>query len=47
LRYEDSGVRRRVHGNDLIFYRIGIDTVDVLHVLHGVMDYATLLFPEG
>ena len=28
-RYEDSGVRRRVHGNYLIFYRIGIDTVDV------------------
>ncbi|AXK79543.1 type II toxin-antitoxin system RelE/ParE family toxin [Pseudolabrys taiwanensis] len=46
-RYEDSGVRRRVHGNYLIFYRIGIDTVDVLHVLHGAMDYAALLFPEG
>jgi plasmid stabilization system protein ParE len=46
-RYEDSGVRRRVHGNYLIFYRIGMDTVDVLHVLHGAMDYGTLLFPEG
>jgi len=46
-RYEDSGVRRRVHGNYLIFYRIGIDTVDVLHVIHGAMDYAALLFPEG
>jgi plasmid stabilization system protein ParE len=46
-RYEDFGVRRRVHGNYLIFYRIGIDTVDVLHVLHGALDYAALLFPEG
>lgn len=46
-RYEESGVRRRVHGNYLIFYRIGIETLDVLHVLHGAMDYAAVLFPEG
>jgi toxin ParE1/3/4 len=46
-RYEDSGVRRRVHGNYLIFYRIGASTVDVIHVLHGAMDYERLLFPEG
>lgn len=46
-RYEDSGVRRRVHGNYLIFYRIGVNTVEVLHVLHGAMDYTPLLFPEG
>ncbi len=46
-RYEDSGVRRRVHGNYLIFYRIGVETIDVLHVLHGAMEYAPLLFPDG
>jgi toxin ParE1/3/4 len=46
-RYEDFGVRRRVHKNYLIFYRIGIDTFDVLHVLHGALNYAALLFPEG
>lgn len=46
-RYEDSGVRRRVHGNYLIFYRIGVDTIDVLHLLHGAMEYAPLLFPDG
>jgi plasmid stabilization system protein ParE len=46
-RYEDSGVRRRVHGNYLIFYRIGVESIDVLHVLHGAMDYEPLLFPEG
>jgi toxin ParE1/3/4 len=46
-RYEASGVRRRVHGNYLIFYRIGTSTIDVIHVLHGAMDYERLLFPEG
>jgi toxin ParE1/3/4 len=46
-RYEHAGVRRRVHGNYLIFYRIGAATVEVIHVLHGAMDYEPLLFPEG
>jgi len=46
-RYEHAGVRRRVHGNYLIFYRVGIETVDVIHVLHGAMNYEPLLFPEG
>lgn len=46
-RYEASGVRRRVHGNYLIFYRVGAERIDVLHILHGAMDYATLLFPDG
>jgi plasmid stabilization system protein ParE len=46
-RYAHAGIRRRVHGNYLIFYRIGIETVDVIHVLHGAMDYEALLFPEG
>jgi toxin ParE1/3/4 len=31
----------------LNFYRIGDDSIDVLHVLHGAMDYEPLLFPEG
>ena len=43
-RYERSGVRRRVHGNYLIFYRVEAKQVVVLHVLHGAMDYAGLLF---
>ncbi len=46
-RYEGAGIRRRVHGNYLIFYRVGAETIDVLHVLHGAMDYERLLFPEG
>jgi toxin ParE1/3/4 len=45
--WEDRGVRRRVHGNYLIFYRISADVVEVLHVLHGAMDYEQVLFPDG
>jgi toxin ParE1/3/4 len=46
-RYAASGVRRRVHGNYLVFYRIGASTIDVIHILHGAMDYERVLFPEG
>ena len=45
-RYEGSGVRHRVHGNYLIFYRVADERVVVIHILHGAMDYAPLLFPE-
>ena len=43
--WEDRGVRRRVHGSYLIFYRVGAKAVEVLHVLHGAMDYERVLFP--
>jgi plasmid stabilization system protein ParE len=44
-RYQQSGVRRRIHGNYLIFYSVrGVD-IFVLHVLHGAMDYESILFP--
>lgn len=45
-RYEHSGIRRRVHGNYLIFYRVEDDDIVVYHVLHGATDYTALLFPE-
>lgn len=45
-RYEAEGVRHRVHGNYLICYRAGAEAVDVLHILHGALDYAAILFPE-
>lgn len=45
-RYEQHGVRHRVHGSYLIFYRVAAEEVLVVHVLHGAMDYAGLLFPE-
>jgi plasmid stabilization system protein ParE len=45
-RYERHGVRHRVHGNYMICYRVEREKVTVVHVLHGAMDYAALLFPE-
>ena len=45
-RYERHGIRHRVHGNYLIFYRSEGREVLVLHVLHGAMDYSTILFPN-
>ena len=33
-------------GNYLIFYRINADAIDVIHILHGAMNYERLLFPE-
>jgi plasmid stabilization system protein ParE len=46
-RYEQRGVRHRVHGSYQIFYRtVGdpIERIDVLHILHGARNYATILF---
>ncbi|KGE52138.1 type II toxin-antitoxin system RelE/ParE family toxin [Xanthomonas axonopodis pv. vasculorum] len=43
-RYERFSIRRRVHGSYLIFYRAEADQVVIVHVLHGAMDYAPLLF---
>ena len=45
-RYEHRGIRRRVHENYLIFYRGQNDRIVVIHVLHGAMDYAPILFPS-
>lgn len=45
-RYEAQGVRRRVHGDHLIFYRAERDRIVILHVLHGARDYAAMLFPS-
>lgn len=42
-RYASLGIRRRVYGNYLIFYRITSDAIIVLHVLHGAQDYTALL----
>lgn len=45
-RYEASGVRRRGHGNYLIFYRVEPEKVVIVHVLHGAQDYSAILFPN-
>lgn len=46
-RYEQFGIRRRPFGQFLIFYRVGEDAIEVIHILHGARDYEALLFPEG
>jgi len=46
-RYRHEGIRRRVHGNYLIFYVVRADEVHVLHVLHGARDYEAILSPES
>ncbi|MGB3643977.1 MAG: type II toxin-antitoxin system RelE/ParE family toxin [Mesorhizobium sp.] len=43
---EASGIRRRVHGKYLIFYRIGLKAVEILHVLHGAREFEPILFPK-
>jgi plasmid stabilization system protein ParE len=45
-RYEALGVRRRVHGRYLIFYRVEAEAIVILHILHGAQDIDRLLFPE-
>lgn len=44
---DDSGVRRRPFRDYVIFYRVGAETVEVLHVLHGSRDYESVLFPKA
>jgi plasmid stabilization system protein ParE len=46
-RYEHWGIRRCVHGNYLIFYRVREESVDIVHILHGATDYESLLFPDA
>jgi len=46
-RYEHWGIRRCVHGDYLIFYRVRTDAVDIVHVLHGATDYESILFPDA
>ena len=45
-RYEQHGIRRRVHGNYLILYRVDAERVVVLRILHGAVAYETVLFPD-
>lgn len=45
-RYETAGVRRRVHGDYLIFYRVERDKVVIIHIIHGTQNYSAILFPS-
>jgi len=46
-RYEEHGIRHRVHGNYQIFYRVVAidDRIDVLRILNSRRDYLSILFP--
>lgn len=46
-RHAAAGIRRRVHGRYLIFYRLTPGRVTILHVLNGAMDVEALIFPES
>jgi toxin ParE1/3/4 len=43
-RYERWGIRRSVHGEHLIFYRVADQTVQFIHILQGAQDYESILF---
>ena len=43
-RYERFGIRRCVHGNYLIFYRLQPEQIEVIHVLQGARDIEAMLF---
>lgn len=45
-RYEATGVRRRAHGDYLIFYRVETEKVVIIHILHGAQNYSATLFPS-
>jgi plasmid stabilization system protein ParE len=43
-RLEAKAIRKRTYGAYLIFYRIGADALQILHVAHGARDYTRALF---
>ncbi|MGE0282627.1 MAG: type II toxin-antitoxin system RelE/ParE family toxin [Rhizobiaceae bacterium] len=45
-RYEQYGIHRCVHGNYLIFFKVDSDRIEIVHILHGAMDYAAILYPS-
>lgn len=40
--YEGYGIRRQVHGNYLVFYRIDAERVVIVHAFYGALDYRAL-----
>jgi len=45
-RYEHTNIRRVVHGNYLIFYRVKAEVVEVVHIPQGAMNFGAILFPD-
>ena len=46
-RYAERGIRRRVYGSYLIFYRVEPKQISVVHILHGARDVDEMLSMEG
>jgi toxin ParE1/3/4 len=44
-RHGKRGLRRMVHGDYLILYRVTIDSVEIVRVLHGARDLESILSP--
>ena len=43
-RYERFGIRRCVHGDYLIFYRLQPEQMEIIHILQGARDIEAQLF---
>lgn len=41
-RLAGNDIRRRVHRDYLIFYRVDAERIEILRILHGAMDYERL-----
>ncbi|WP_347968191.1 type II toxin-antitoxin system RelE/ParE family toxin [Mesorhizobium sp. CC13] len=41
-RLAGNDIRRRVHRDYLIFYRVNAERIEILRILHGAMDYERL-----
>ena len=44
--YEHTNIRRLVHHDYLIFYRIDGDAISILRIINGSVDYLRILFPD-
>lgn len=42
-----TGIRRRPYGSYAIFYRVGDDKVEILHILNSAQDVDRILFSEN
>lgn len=45
-RFKKFAIRKRVHGNYLIFYRVRETFIEVIHILHGARDYESFLLKD-
>ncbi len=37
-----KSIRRRVHGNYVIFYQVSAEAVTIFHIIHGAIDFDSL-----